>query len=204
MKRTFLALTIAICLMAASCRTGDPKQLNGRHRQPINSHAFVLPADAEAASPDIATAAVPSPQPEAPQATPSTPVCRVGAEKWQAAHSAAERVYRVFFDYGKTALEVPPEMRDELVIQARSAPRVLIKGRTDGKTFSDVDESIAMQRALAMRAYLIRHGVDATRIDLQFASAADYLADNSLDTGRSQNRRVEVVLAQSPLPSPAA
>ena len=99
------------------------------------------------------------------------------------------------FASGRADFRVPSAMEPELLSLARSAQRILVKGRTDGQAYSAGDEQVALGRALRARQYLIAHGVEATRIDVQFASAADYLAENTSSTGRAQNRRVEIELA---------
>lgn len=196
MKRPLaLALLAPLLLTSTSCSHGV-KTLSGRHRQPINVGTAVAPAtatpqasaitppvEAEPAADVSATAAGnPSPSDAGCPALASSP------------SEYAEIEYRVFFDFGQAALHVPDSMRADLLAAARSAARIRVKGRTDGTAYAPGDERIALYRALAMRDYLVKQGVDATRVELQFASAADYLADNSTPEGRAKNRRVEVVI----------
>ncbi|OQW86290.1 MAG: hypothetical protein BWK72_18120 [Rhodoferax ferrireducens] len=75
---------------------------------------------------------------------------------------------------------------------AKGAALVTIRGRTSTDKPSAKDESLALSRALAARSYLIARGVSPLKIVVNFASAADYVADNSTPEGRHENQRVEV------------
>lgn len=75
---------------------------------------------------------------------------------------------------------------------AKGAALVTIRGRTSTNKPSAKDESLALSRALAARSYLIARGVSPLKIVVNFASGADYVADNSTPEGRYENQRVEV------------
>ena len=53
--------------------------------------------------------------------------------------------------------------------------------------------SLSEQRAAAVRAYLVRQGVDAGRLTTAGFGASRPVADNATELGRAQNRRVELV-----------
>ena len=183
--RALLVAMAATAVFLASCST-QPPRLNGRHRQPVNT--AVPPATQPAVAQD---ANVEPPATSAPVSGP-TPGQIVAITD---AAPADTRVFRMHFASGRADFRVPSTMEPDLLALARSAQRVLVKGRTDGQAYSAGDEQVALSRALRARHYLIAHGVEATRIDVQFASAADYLAENTSSTGRAQNRRVEIELA---------
>jgi outer membrane protein OmpA-like peptidoglycan-associated protein len=49
-----------------------------------------------------------------------------------------------------------------------------------------------LNRAVGARAYLISHGVSASKIRTWYRSAGDFVADNSTEAGKAINRRVEI------------
>jgi outer membrane protein OmpA-like peptidoglycan-associated protein len=77
---------------------------------------------------------------------------------------------------------------------AKQAALVTIRGRTSTNTPSARDEALALARALSARSYLVAHGVSPLKIAVNFASAADFVADNLTPEGRRENQRVEVEL----------
>ena len=111
------------------------------------------------------------------------------------AHTTAPQangVFTVRFEFGSAKVAIPAEMSAALVEEARSAPLVVLKGRTDGTSDLPGESRIARERAAAVRDYLVGAGVDASRIRATWQPAGDHAADNSAPTGRAMNRRVEV------------
>lgn len=106
----------------------------------------------------------------------------------------ANSVYTVRFEFGSSRVVIPDEMSAALVEEARSAPMVVLKGRTDGTADSLAEGRIARERAAAVRDYLTGAGVDPARIRTTHQPAGDHAADNSAATGRAMNRRVEIEL----------
>jgi outer membrane protein OmpA-like peptidoglycan-associated protein len=104
----------------------------------------------------------------------------------------ANSVFTVRFDFGSTQVAIPAEMSAALIDEARSAPLVVLRGRTDGSADSLPESRIARERATAVRDYLIGAGVDASRIRATWQPTGDHAADNSGATGRAMNRRVEI------------
>jgi outer membrane protein OmpA-like peptidoglycan-associated protein len=119
-------------------------------------------------------------------------------------------VFSVRFAYGSTQVDIPSDITPLLVAQAKAAPLVLLRGRTDGATDNPADSHIARARADAVRSYLVNAGVDPARIRATYQPAGDPVADNTSAAGRSLNRRVEielyrvlpVVLAEPPAAQP--
>jgi len=101
-------------------------------------------------------------------------------------------VFAVRFEFGSTRVAIPAEMSAALVEEARLAPLVVLKGRTDGTTDTSAESRIARERAAAVRDYLVEAGVDASRIRATYQPAGDNVADNTEATGRAMNRRVEI------------
>lgn len=101
-------------------------------------------------------------------------------------------VFTIRFDFGSARLDVPADTASALIENARAAPLVLLRGRTDGAADSAAESRIARERAAAVRDYLVAAGVDATRIRATYQPAGDHAADNSSPSGRGLNRRVEI------------
>jgi outer membrane protein OmpA-like peptidoglycan-associated protein len=104
----------------------------------------------------------------------------------------ANSVYAVRFEFGSTRLVVPADISAPLIEDARTAPLVLLRGRTDGPVDSPAESRIARERAAAVRDYLVSAGVDAAHIRATYQPAGDHAADNSSPAGRRMNRRVEI------------
>jgi outer membrane protein OmpA-like peptidoglycan-associated protein len=75
---------------------------------------------------------------------------------------------------------------------AKDAALISIRGRTSTNAPTAKDEALALARAV--------HGVSPLKISLNYASAADFIADNSTPDGRLQNQRVEIDIVHVPSP----
>jgi outer membrane protein OmpA-like peptidoglycan-associated protein len=104
----------------------------------------------------------------------------------------SNRIFTVRFDFGSTRVVVPADAASALIEDARSAPLVLLRGRTDGTTDAPAESRIARERAHAVRDYLVSAGVDPARIRATYQPAGDHAADNSNPSGKGMNRRVEI------------
>ncbi|MFG6417185.1 OmpA family protein [Roseateles sp. DC23W] len=118
--------------------------------------------------------------------------------QWLATRTAAEpqpagnSVYIVSFDFASTTFWLPTSEAQRLVNEARSAPFVAVRGRTDGTVDTAAERRIASQRASAVREFLVAAGIDPARIRTSYQPTGDHLADNSDAVGRALNRRVEI------------
>jgi outer membrane protein OmpA-like peptidoglycan-associated protein len=104
----------------------------------------------------------------------------------------ANSVYTVRFELGSTRVVIPAEIATTLIADAKTAPLVLLRGRTDGSSDVPAESRIARDRAAAVRDYLVAAGVDPTRIRATYQPAGDHVADNASTAGRGLNRRVEI------------
>lgn len=101
-------------------------------------------------------------------------------------------VYTVQFDYGSSRVDLALDSATVLIDEAKAAPLVLLRGRTDGDIDTPVEARIARQRAEAVKAYLVAAGVDPSRIRSTYQPVGDQVAANVSAAGRSLNRRVEI------------
>jgi outer membrane protein OmpA-like peptidoglycan-associated protein len=104
----------------------------------------------------------------------------------------ANALYTVHFDFGSARFEIPPDAAQALVEEAKSAPLVMLRGRTDGVRDSLVENRMARERAIAVQDYLVSAGVEPSRIRATYQPIGDHIADNSSPASQALNRRVEI------------
>ena len=109
-----------------------------------------------------------------------------------AAPQPVSTVHTALFAFGSARLTLADAEGRRLVDDARDAPLIELRGRTDGAGDSLVDSRIARQRAEAVGGFLVQSGIDPSRIRVTWQPYGDHVADNSLPGGRSLNRRVEI------------
>ncbi len=129
---------------------------------------------------------------ESASATLARASARQQAMAAMAAAPQANSVFMIRFDFGSSRVVVPADTTAALVESARTAPLVMLRGRTDGTTDSPAESRIARERAAAVRDYLVGAGVDPARIRATYQPIGDFAADNSKPSGRDMNRRVEI------------
>lgn len=102
---------------------------------------------------------------------------------------------QVHFDVGKASLR-PESMKEleELVRFLKHKPgvRVEIGGHTDNVGQDKDNLVLSQQRAETIRNWVIRQGINATRVQARGYGAAKPVADNGSEEGRQLNRRTEV------------
>ncbi len=108
------------------------------------------------------------------------------------APSSRNVVYAVLFPYGGTRAQVGSAEAARLVEEARGAPLIVLRGRTDGMSATTAESRIARQRAESVQALLLQAGIEPARIRTTWQPAGDHAADNDLPGGRVLNRRVEI------------
>jgi OOP family OmpA-OmpF porin len=74
--------------------------------------------------------------------------------------------------------------------------RLSIEGHTDSTGGDKLNQALSEQRASAVRAYLVEHGVAADRLSSRGWGETRAIGDNSTATGREANRRVEFVIVE--------
>jgi len=99
----------------------------------------------------------------------------------------------VYVSFSNGSASFRPSSNDTVTLaSAKDAALVSIRGRTSTNMPSAKDENLALARAISARTYLIAQGVSPLKITLNYASAADFIADNSTPASRLQNQRVEI------------
>ena len=74
---------------------------------------------------------------------------------------------------------------------------ILIVGHTDSSGSEEYNMGLSNRRSGAAKTYLVSRGVPATRIQTQGRGELEPIADNNLEAGRDQNRRVEIAIVAS-------
>jgi len=101
------------------------------------------------------------------------------------------------FDFDKADLK--PEGKEQLKAYREKAQadlsradKVRITGYTDNTGTADYNTKLSLQRAEAVRDYLISIGVDPKKMEVSGAGETKPIADNTTKEGREKNRRVEI------------
>lgn len=72
-----------------------------------------------------------------------------------------------------------------------------IEGHTDNVGSEGSNLTLSQRRADSVRAYLVSQGVAASRLTTAGLGESSPIASNDTDTGRQQNRRVEVIITNT-------
>ena len=109
----------------------------------------------------------------------------------------------VLFQFGKSNLQ--PNSRNNINTLANYLiqnpdRKVIVEGYTDSVGSAAFNQTLSERRAEAVRAALVKAGVDPTRIVAQGYGKEYPVASNATDSGRAQNRRVEVTISNDNQP----
>lgn len=103
----------------------------------------------------------------------------------------------ITFDTGQAAIK--PGFRPILddisgTLSQYESTIVHIEGHTDSVGSDESNQQLSVNRANSVRSYLTSHGVITERVITTGFGESMPIADNTTDSGRQQNRRVEIVL----------
>ncbi|MEP3836615.1 MAG: DUF5723 family protein [Algibacter sp.] len=105
----------------------------------------------------------------------------------------------ILFNYGKSTIK--PESSIVLadiisVLNTYPNAKFVIEGHTDSIGSYELNQSLSETRANAVKNYLIKHGIDSTRLSAIGYGERRPVATNMYKAGRLQNRRVEINLVK--------
>jgi outer membrane protein OmpA-like peptidoglycan-associated protein len=126
-----------------------------------------------------------------------TPELKKGEEVRSGGDSLALNLSVNNFDFKSSDLK--PEAKVQLekvvgIIAKNPLAHIRIEGHTDSVGSEKRNERLSRLRALSVKAFLVEHGVTDSRISTQGFGSSKPIADNKTETGRSQNRRVDIFL----------
>lgn len=85
----------------------------------------------------------------------------------------------------------PTLARAVAVLKDNPEVRVEIGGHTDSRGGAAMNRKLSLSRAQSVKQYLVRAGIDASRMTTKGYGPSVPVADNSTPEGRAQNRRIE-------------
>ena len=195
MRTILLALPWLMAL--ASC-TSPPKPptVDESRKRPVNAAVAV---ELQACKSDLANTRILAS--ESARAAETSAAVAAGLARQQAIAAQAQAqslpdtrntLYAVTFAFGSAKVSLPDAEAAQRAEETRTAPLVLLRGRTDGVSESAAESRIARDRANAVRDYLVQAGVDPARIRSTWQPVGDHAVENGSAGGRALNRRVEI------------
>lgn len=109
----------------------------------------------------------------------------------------------VLFDFNKAELKASAFSNiNQLArfLQDNPERQVIVEGYTDSVGSASYNQALSERRAEAVRRALLRAGVAPSRVAAQGYGKEYPIAENSSDSGRAQNRRVEVTISDDGRP----
>lgn len=75
--------------------------------------------------------------------------------------------------------------------------RMVVEGHTDSQGSDKINQPLSLNRATAVRDYLVSRGVPSERISAVGMGSSKPIADNITPENRANNRRVEIIIGSS-------
>jgi outer membrane protein OmpA-like peptidoglycan-associated protein len=116
---------------------------------------------------------------------------------------------KIFFDTNKATIKpVSFALLDQVaqVLRGHNELKVEIQGHTDAQGDMELNIKLSKERAESVRTYLIKKGIEPSRMISAGYGPTVPIADNKTKAGREANRRVEFHIleeAQKPAPKPS-
>jgi outer membrane protein OmpA-like peptidoglycan-associated protein len=105
----------------------------------------------------------------------------------------------ISFDTGQHAIQprlMPILDQFAQGLNQQPSMEVRIVGHTDNTGGDAVNNPLSVNRANSARDYLVSRGVAPARITIDGRGSHEPIADNSTETGRARNRRIDIFLAE--------
>jgi len=85
----------------------------------------------------------------------------------------------------------------EALKQQDAGKRMVVEGHTDSQGSDATNQPLSLNRATAVRNYLVSRGVSADRISAVGMGSTRALTDNKTPENRANNRRVEIIIGSA-------
>jgi OmpA-OmpF porin, OOP family len=105
-------------------------------------------------------------------------------------------IYGINFDFNSDVIreESKAVLNTVLgVLKAKADWKMTIEGHTDNIGGEAFNKTLSDKRANAVKNYLVKNGIEATRLTASGIGLSKPIATNDTEAGRSQNRRVELL-----------
>lgn len=103
----------------------------------------------------------------------------------------------ILFDTNKSDLKPAAQSNLQNLaasLQKNPETNILIVGHTDNTGSDTYNMDLSVRRAESVKSYIVAGNVAAARLQTQGKGESEPIADNTTVDGRSQNRRVEIVI----------
>ena len=126
--------------------------------------------------------------------TPSMPACDAASANATHASTVVRLEGTNFATNSAKLLKTADGKLNEVVNAAKqhSEVKLYVSGYTDNRGKKAHNQKLSENRAAAVKAWLVKHGIAAGRIDATGYADTQPIADNKTKAGRAANRRVEV------------
>jgi outer membrane protein OmpA-like peptidoglycan-associated protein len=118
-----------------------------------------------------------------------------GPTKVRITKDKIEILDKVFFETNKAVIKpVSYAILDQVATVMRHNPditRLRVEGHTDSRGNDAFNMTLSQKRSEAVRAYLVKQGVEEARLDARGYGETVPVADNKTAAGQAENRRVE-------------
>ena len=109
--------------------------------------------------------------------------------------------YNIYFEKSKPTILIKSKSALEYILGwMLDYPdmEILIEGHTDNVGDESDLIDLSLQRAEAVRSYLVHHGIQRSRLQVSGLGATRPLFSNLTESGREKNRRVEITVIKRP------
>jgi len=139
------------------------------------------------------------------QAEPQEPVAQKPVEPKKEEPAKAEEPLmvraRIHFDFNKADIKkeyIPLLKEVAKVLKENPNINLRIEGYTDDIGTKAYNQKLALKRAMAVKNFLVKEGIEPERIQVVGFGKEKYIAENTTPIGRLTNRRAEFIVIQVP------
>jgi outer membrane protein OmpA-like peptidoglycan-associated protein len=114
-------------------------------------------------------------------------------------NEVSSKSYSIEFETGSANIRPSSyKLLDEIFQSAVVAEglKLGVYGHTDNNGSDAINIPLSEKRANAVKAYLLKKGLKEARVESKGFGSSQPVADNNSESGRSKNRRVEIVLGE--------